>query len=82
MPQTPGAADHAAPPNRGVIVAHFRKAIVAGLGLVAQIAASGVLDGPADEGARLWVQAILAVAAAVGVYVVPNKPQSVTGGHP
>lgn len=54
-------------------MAHIRKFIVAAVGLVGQVAASGALDGPADTGARLWVQAILAVATAVGVYAVPNK---------
>lgn len=73
MPNVPGQPDHAAPPPSWV--ASARKFLVAVVGLIAQVVASGVLDEPEYDTTRVWVQAILAVATAAGVYQVPNaKP--------
>jgi len=49
-------------------VTEVRKALVAAVGLVAQVVAAGVLTGTALHAA----QAVLAVAALAGVYTVPN----------
>ena len=49
-------------------LAEVRKAVVAAVGLVAQIVAAGVLTGTVLHVA----QAVLAVAALAGVYAAPN----------
>lgn len=67
-PQTPGVPDHAAPAPPWV--ARVRKFLVAVAGLLAQVIASGALDG--NDDVRVWVQAVLAVLTAAGVYAVPN----------
>lgn len=51
-------------------VASARKALVAVVGVVAQLVAVGVLSGSALH----WAQVVLAALAAAGVYAVPNKP--------
>jgi uncharacterized membrane protein len=49
-------------------LAEIRKTVVAIVGLVALLAASGTLSGTAKS----IVDAVLAVATALGVYVTPN----------
>jgi hypothetical protein len=49
-------------------VAKVRKAAIAGVAVVGQVVALGVLHGTALH----YAEGILAAAAAVGVYVVPN----------
>lgn len=73
MPHVPGQPDHGTPPPP--FVARARKFLVGAVGLGAQVLASGVLDGAEDAGIRLWVQAVLGVATAAGIYQIPNaKP--------
>jgi hypothetical protein len=50
-------------------LAEARKAVVAVLAAAAEILSAGLLYGTAAH----VVQVVLAVAAAVGVYAVPNK---------
>lgn len=71
--RTPGP-DHAAPATGPSFTARARKFLVAVLGLVAQVVASGVLDEPQYDTTRTWVTAVLAIATAAGVYRVPNAP--------
>lgn len=47
-----------------------RKALTAGVGLLADLIASGTLHGTALQ----WAHVALTVATLTGVYVVPNKP--------
>jgi len=49
-------------------LAEVRKSVAGAVGLVAQVVAAGVLSGTALHVA----QAVLAIAAVAGVYVVPN----------
>jgi hypothetical protein len=52
-------------------LSEVRKALVALVAVVAQVVAWGVLSGTA----LTWAQLVIAVAAAAGVYTVPNaKP--------
>jgi hypothetical protein len=54
-------------------LAEARKAVVAVLAAAAEILSAGLLHGTAAH----VVQVVLAVAAAVGVYAVPNKAPAV-----
>ncbi len=68
MPRhTLGVADHAAPATPWAKRA--RKFLVGTVGLAANVAACGALDG---HDAGLWLSIVLAVATAAGIYVVPN----------
>jgi hypothetical protein len=61
-------------------LAEIRKALVAALGLVAQAASAGLLHGRALAVA----EAVLGLATAAGVYVVPNgatNPSGYVPGH-
>jgi hypothetical protein len=49
-------------------LAEIRKALVGAIGLIAQIVATGVLHGAALH----YAQGVLAVAALVGLYAIPN----------
>lgn len=49
-------------------LAEYRKAVVAGVGAVAELLALGVLHGTVQSVA----QGVIAVATATGVYTVPN----------
>lgn len=51
-------------------LAQIRKAVVAVVGVAAQVAAAGVLP----EAWKPWGAVVLAVATAAGVYAVPNQP--------
>lgn len=53
-------------------ISRYRKACVAGAGAIALIVSSDLVHGEAPE----WLTAILSVATALGVYAVPNRPQS------
>jgi hypothetical protein len=75
-PGNDGIAQHGVAPAPWA--ARARKFIVAAVGLIAQVLASGVLDSPDQNTLRTWVQAILAVAFAFGVYQVPNAKSPTT----
>ncbi len=70
MPHVPGRADHAAPTQP--FAARARKFLVSVAGLLALLVASGVLNSPEHDSIRFWVQAVLAVLTAAGVYSVKN----------
>lgn len=72
MPQTPGVADHGAPP--APLVQRIRKSLVAIFGLAATLVAAGVLDDTTEA----IVTGVLAAATAAGVYVVPNAKPAAT----
>lgn len=57
------------PTARPSFAARAKKALVAAVGVVAMVATTKGLE----EDAEVWVNAILAVATAFGVYQVPNK---------
>lgn len=67
MPNVPGQPDHAAPPPP--FAARARKFLVGAVGLAANVAACGALDG---HDAGLWLNIGLSIATAVGIYAVPN----------
>jgi hypothetical protein len=56
-------------------VSTVRKLLVAAIGGLAQVAASGTLP----DRYQAWAAAVLAIATAAGVYVVPNAPRPATG---
>ena len=66
---TPGP-DHAAPQPKGSLMERIRKFLVAALGVIAMVVTTGVLE----EDVEIWLNAVLAIATAAGVYVVPNRP--------
>ena len=65
---TPNVGDHAATP--APFYAKARKFLVSACGVAGMVVSTGALD----EHAALWVNAALAVATALGVYVAPNRP--------
>jgi hypothetical protein len=71
MSNVPGAADHAAPP--APFVQRARKFLVSACGVAAMVVSTGVLE----ENAEIWVNALLAVATAAGVYSVKNARPTV-----
>jgi len=65
-----GQHEAARPP----FVLRARKFLVGAAGLVAMVVSSGALHG---NPAETWLNAVLAVATAAGIYVVPNvHPES------
>jgi hypothetical protein len=72
VPNIIGRADHAAPAPKESLMARFRKAIVAVVGLAATLVSSGALDGKAEA----IVSGLLAIATAAGVYQVKNQPSA------
>jgi hypothetical protein len=56
------------------VLSEARKAIVAVLGVAATAVANGLITGTAVK----WVSVAIAVATALGVYAVPNKPPAAT----
>ena len=72
-PQIPGHPDHAAPENGEPLMARIRKFVVAAAGTAAMIVSTGVLE----ENAEIWVNALLGLATALGVYAAPNSPAPV-----
>lgn len=63
-----GQPDHAAP--REPAMKRYSKAIAAVLGTAAMVVSAGVLE----ENTEIVVNAVLAIATALGVYSVPNRP--------
>jgi hypothetical protein len=57
-------------------LANVRKAVTALVGVAAQLAALGVVP----ERYLPWVQVVIALGTAIGVYVVPNAPPAVDHG--
>jgi hypothetical protein len=51
-----------------ITLAQIRKAIVAGVGVVAEAVSAGLVPEPAAK----WVGIAIAVLTAAGVYAVPN----------
>ena len=51
-------------------IAKYRKFVTAAVGCVALVVSYNLVSGSAQS----WLVAILAVATALGVYAVPNKP--------
>ena len=52
-------------------IAEFRKGLIAALGALAVISSMGILPAPWDK----YVAAVLALASALGVTLVPNQPK-------
>ena len=48
----------------------IRKFLVAAVGVLAMVVTTGSLE----ENVETWINAVLALATAAGVYVVPNRP--------
>ena len=57
-------------------VAQVRKALVAVLGVAAQVPATAL-----PEAWRPWAAVVVALATAVGVYAVPNAAAGYNGEH-
>jgi uncharacterized membrane protein len=55
------------------MIARYRKFAVAAVGAIGAIAGLNLVDGTAQK----WLLAVLAVASAAGVYVVPNQSKPV-----